>query len=329
MGSEPQTATSIREYDTLRGRLADWLLLSGDRSTVAGCLVLVIAAVVWTFITLDLLAVGPDSSVSSLFGSGFSSGLFTLLTIALSINQLVLSRVFGTVDELSDRLDGSRELRENVASLAGVPSSPNDPAAFLSLVATTLTARANGLVAMVEETDWDPPSKVTNAFRDIAAYGESLDEHIEEESSINTVLTVVLGNEYAVNTTAVRHLENEFEGSIPEEASAEFQAVEELLESVAVVRQFYKTIAIHQDFATLSRLLVYTGVTALLTAITVTLIYRTNSVTVPAQMLPIVISAAIGIIFAPLALFMSYVLRAATVGRHTVSVGPFVPPKDR
>lgn len=30
-----------------------------------------------------------------------------------------------------------------------------------------------------------------------------------------------------------------------------------------------------------------------------------------------------------MALFVAYVLRAATVARRTVSVGPFVPPGDR
>ncbi|WP_049906143.1 hypothetical protein [Halorubrum aidingense] len=325
MTSEPRTVSSVDDADTVRERVADWVLFEGDRRAVAGCLALGVAGVVWTLVAVGVLAVGPGSSVASLFGSGLTSGIITLLTIALSINQLVLSRVFGSITVLVDRLDGSRELRQTVESIAEVPSSPNDPADFLSLIATTLTDRARGVVAIGEGTDWDPPTKLTSALRDLAAYGESLDANLDADTGMNTVLGAVLGTEYAQNMTAVHHLRNEYAASIPEQVSREFQTIEELLESIAVIRQFYKTIAIQRDLATLSRLLVYSGVTALVGAIAVTLVYRTNSATLPMTVLPVVVSVGIGTIVAPLALFVAYILRAATVARQTVSVGPFIP----
>lgn len=329
MTPELRTVSTVRDSDTVRERVADWVLLEGDRRVVAGCLVVGVGGVVWTLIATGVLAVGPNSSVASLFGSGLTSGVVTLLTIALSINQLVLSRVFGSINVLVDRLDGSRELRQTVESIAGVPSSPNDPADFLSLIATTLTDRARGVVTTADGTDWDPPAKVTSALRDLAAYGENLDATLESNTGMNTVLSTILGTEYARNMTATQYLRNEYAASIPEEISEEFQAIEELLESVAIVRQFYKTIALQRDLATLSRLLVYSGITALVGAISVTLIYRTNSATLPLEMLPIVVSVGIGAIVAPLALFVAYILRAATVARETVSVGPFIPSDDR
>ena len=134
MIDEPQVASSVRDSETVRDRVADWILLEGDRRAVAGCLVVLIIVLVWTLINANVLAVGPNSSVSTVFGSGLTSGIVTLLTVALSINQLVLSRVFGSVDVLTERLNGSRELRQTVESIAGVPSSPNDPAEFLSLI---------------------------------------------------------------------------------------------------------------------------------------------------------------------------------------------------
>ena len=329
MTSEPQTASSIRDSGTVRKRLSDWVLLEGDRRAVAGCLVVLIVAFVWTLVVTGVLAVGPDSSVASVFGSGLTSGVITLLTIALSINQLVLSRVFGSVNTLVDRLTGSRELRQTVESIAGAPSSPNDPAGFLSLIATTLTDRADGVIAAGDDTDWDPPSELTSALSDIAAYGESLDEHLESNTELNSILGVILGPEYALNMTASRHIQNAYAASIPEEIAGELRAIEELLESIAVVRQFYKTIAIQQDLATLSRLLVYSGMTALVAAISMTLVYRTGSVTLPVDVLPVVVSVGLGITVAPLAVFVAYILRAATVARQTVSVGPFIPPKSR
>ena len=228
--------------------------------------------------------------------------------------------------------------RDGTVSLVFTPvlEADDDPEAVYdalvdeaAAVATTLRDRADGLVAKSDGTDWEPPPELTSTLRDVAAYGDSIDAHLEANARMTDVIGVVLGTEYAVNMTAVRHIQNEYAASIPEEALAEFRAVEDLLESVAVVRQFYKTIAIQQDLATLSRLLVYSGMTALVAAIVVTLVYRTNSVTLPVAMLPAIVSIGIGVIVVPLALFVVYVLRAATVARQTVSVGPFVPPRDR
>lgn len=329
MAPDLRTESSVRDYDTVWEHAANWVLLDGDRRAVAGCLAVAIAGLVWALISVGVLAVGPNSSVAGIFGSGLTSGVVTLLTIALSINQLVLSRVFGSVNVLADRLKGSRELRQSVESIAEVPSSPNDPADFLSLVARTLSDRAARLVETGDGADWDPPARLTSALGDVAAYGDSIDAHLEANARMTDVLGVVLGTEYARNMVAVSHLRSEYEASIPEDALADFQAIEDLLEAIAVVRQFYKTIAIQQDLATLSRLLVYSGVAALVAAIVVTLIYRTNSATLPVAVLPVFVSVGIGVVVAPLSLFVAYILRAATVARQTVSVGPFIPPRGR
>lgn len=326
MTPEIRTASTVRQKETTWERVADWVLLEGDRKAVAFCLVVGIVGVVGALVFTGVLAVGPNSSAATIFGSGLASGVVTLVTIALSINQLILSRVFGSITDLTHRLDGTRKLRQNVEDIAGVPSSPNDPADFLSLVARTLSDRASGLLTTSESTDWNPPSEITNALRDFVEYGESIDAELEPNARVTDVLGVVLGSEYAINMTAIRHLQNKYGTSVSKDVLAELRAIDGLIESIAVVRQFYKTIAIQQDFARLSRQIVYSGVVALLSAISLTLIYRTSSVTLPVSILPIVVSVGIGVIVSPLALFVTYILRAATVARHTVSVGPFVPP---
>jgi len=68
-------------------------------------------------------------------------GLLTLLTVALSVNQLVLSRLFGSAGTLSDQLEGTLDYRRTVEELAGVAASPNEPTAFLGLLADSLARR--------------------------------------------------------------------------------------------------------------------------------------------------------------------------------------------
>jgi len=185
--------------------------------------------------------------VSTVFGSGLTSGIVTLLTVALSINQPVLSRVFGSVDVLTERLNGSRELRQTVESIAGVPSSPNDPAEFLSLIAMTITDRAEGIVAVSDGTDWDPPTKLTDSLRDLAAYGENLDSNLESKAQLSALISTFVGNRVRGEHDRSQVSAKRVCGVDTRRRCRGVQAIETLLESIAVVRQFYKTITIQED----------------------------------------------------------------------------------
>lgn len=327
MAPDVQSRHSVLNERSLRVRVVDWVVLQGNRQLVALGIALLASVFVWILISADVLAVGPDSSVATLLGSGITSGVITLLTVALSINQLIISRIFDPINELTDRLDGAREVRANAEELLGQHATPNDPAAFLSLIAIEVADRSARLLALADSKEWKPATEITAMVGDFKTYGESIDENIEPEMSVSDTLNVILGPEYAFNLTAASYLQAKFEDDLPAEAMVELQGIEDALESIAVVRQFYKTVAIQQDLAELSRVLVYTGLFALLYTIVLTLVYRTGSVTVPLRVLPAMVTAGTGIVFIPLALFVSYILRAATVARRTVSVGPFVPPQ--
>ncbi|WP_380678850.1 hypothetical protein [Salinigranum sp. GCM10025319] len=321
--------SSVQNLDGPRERFLYWLLLDGNRIVIAGGLVAAVVAVILTAVFLDLVAIGPASTASTMFASGLVSGTVTLVTIALSINQLILSRVFGSPDELRNRLDGTRELRDRVRERAGESSVPNDPAEFLELTAATLCDRAERLRAELDGADWEPPSEVMDYVRNVGEYGENIGSKVESRTKIVNVLGVVLGTEYAQHLTATEHLRNEYAGRLPEGADAELAAIDELLESIAITRQFFKTLSLQQDFGRLSRVLAYSGLAALVASLLLALVYRTNSVTVPARFLPLVVGAGVAVVVTPLAVFIAYVLRAATIARRTVSVGPFVPPEER
>lgn len=190
MDSGARTASSEGGPSGPRRRVADWFLLEGDRRLVAGGVILAATGAVWSLVAVEVVAVGPGSSVASAFGSGLTAGVVTLLTIALSINQLILSRVFGSPDRLMERLEGAREARRGVEELAGQPSSANDPAAFLSLLARTLHDRAQ---AAASATGTDTPQAVTAALEDVAAYGGSIDAKVEAETPVSDILGVVIG----------------------------------------------------------------------------------------------------------------------------------------
>lgn len=329
MDAGPRTARAADDQDALHRRVVDWVLIRGDRRLVAAGIAVLIVTCFGGLVAGGVVAVGAGSSTSSVFGSGLTAGIVTLVTIAASINQLVLSRVFGSPNQLFDRLHGARNLREGVREHATESTSSNDPAAFISLLARTLTEHATTARSILVQGAGDPPTAVTSSLDDVAAYGRSIDDQVEPETQIRNVLGIILGTEYAVNMAAVRYLRTEYGESLGPDVLTELRAMEDLLESLAVTRQFFKTIALQQDFASLSRLLVYSGLAALLTSVSLTLVYRSSSVTVPAGTLPLVVPLAFGVVVLPFALFASFILRAASVGYRTVSVGPFVPPGER
>jgi len=69
---------------------------------------------------------------------------------------------------------------------------------------------------------------VTNALRDIGEYGENIDSHLDDNIQVDSVLTILLGPEYAVNLNAIQHLQNGYAESFSEAVQAELQAIDEL-----------------------------------------------------------------------------------------------------
>lgn len=304
-------------------KLSKWILIDGNRLRLSVLLAVGVFVVTFGMTQLGLITFQPASAVSSMFSSGIVSGVFSLITITLTVNQLVLSRVFGTVEDLTDRLDGTREFRRTVEDIAGRATSPNDPAAFLALIGETLGKRARAFEA--ERNSMEPTEDIDDYLSGIHSYAERLEGVGGTEDTMEIVSTL-LGPAYAqrlTETDAIRRTHND-------RATEELDAVAELLEAVAVARQFFKTMAIQQDLAQLSRRLAYLGIPILLVAFYATTVYTTvPSATVAQPLLPVVISAAIAIVLLPLAILLSYMFRLATIARYTVSVGPFVPPEER
>ena len=310
----------------------EWLLIDGNRFVVAGLLALLTFVVIYGLSRLGLIGLGTKSNVRTLLSSGIASGMLTLITVTLSINQLLLSRVFGSINELSDRLEGTNEFRERIAEITDEHSTPNHPAAFLALIMRAIRDR----VARLErDLAGDVPADFEPYLEGLDAYAGTVLATVENDSrtgksSTSEVLSSILGPEYADLLRRTRHLHNEHELSLSEEATSELEDLRELLEAIAILRQFFKTLAIQQDLARLSRAIAYSGFGALLTTFALALVYQSSSgAVIPAQWLPLVTSVGLAIVVLPLALLLSYMLRVATVSRYSVSAGSFVPPEEQ
>lgn len=310
-------------------KVKKWFLIDGSRLVVASLFVIGSFLITYWFTKLGFVTFQPASAVSTMYGSGIVSGMFSLITITLTVNQMVLSRVFGTVNELTDRIDGSLEFRHTVEDLAAQSTSPNQPSQFIVLIGETITERATAFEKHVGKANQDLKDDADEYLSDVYAYADRI-EDVKGTEDTQQIVSTLLGPGYAQNLTATDRLLRKYDDELSDSVRTELEALLELIKSVGVARQFFKTVAIQQDLAQLSRMLAYIGAPVLLAVFFVTSMYTSHPTTTIAQpLLAEVVSLGVAIVFIPLSILLSYILRVASIARYTVSAGPFIPPEEK
>lgn len=319
---------SSHEENTVQGRLKRWILLKGNRLVLTAGIASGVFILTYGLIRAGVIAVGPESTFKTTMGSGVTAGLFTVITVTLTINQLISSRIFGTPGELQDEFQGSRQIRERVAELAADPETPVNTTRFMSFVGETLYQQVERFEREVGQSDLESSDEIEEYVGPLLDFAEQI-RSITDQMSPITVLSIMAGPRYAWHIMKTKRFQTKHSDDLAEDAQTTLEAIYNLLEIISISRQYYKTIALQQEFARLSRLLIYTGLPAILTALYVTLVYRTAPMTtLPPAYLPVVASGAITIVLVPLVILLVELLRIATILRYTVSVGPFVPPTE-
>lgn len=317
-GPNVDAATSASGAGTALRR---WLLLEANRFGITVVLLLAVVVVVYGLGALDVIGVARSAPVRTLFGA-VVTGVFTVVSIVLAINQLVLSRVFGSPNDLADRMAGNVDFRDRVADASGDPDVPTDPQAFLAHVVAGVRERASDL-GDAERDD------VADLADDVVDWAEGVTDRLEgREFGTFGVLSTVLRDDYSEHVAAGRRLLRD--GDLEESTATSLSATVDLLESVGIARQYLKTVFLQQELAGLSRTLLYFGVPSLLTAVLAVLMYgRAGGPPLSGEALLVAVSVAVGVAISPLALLFAYVLRLATIARLTATVGPFTPREEK
>lgn len=327
---DSSTESPVRSPDEpLRQRVREWLLLDGDRRAVA----VVVAGLFATyFLALAATGVVPLLDVQSLFYvySALVGGNLTLVTVVVSINQLLLSRELQTPGELRSQIDDVIDYRRDVEDATG-EVAPVEPLGFLKLLAEATredVQRLGGLsyggtpAAFQDEVD-DAVATLTEQMEEVLAIlGDSEDDTIE-------VLSVVLETNYAHEINRLRRVKHAYGDGIDEQVKDCIDAVVERLQEIDVARQYFKAIYLQQELSSLSRMLLYVGLPAVAVGLGSLL-----HLTVPAGE-PAALSYPAGFLVAtltvgtlPLAILCSYILRTATVTYLTAATLPFTTPEQ-
>ncbi|WP_433631296.1 hypothetical protein [Halomicrococcus sp. NG-SE-24] len=319
--TSPDNEPSLQEGEFA---LTEWLLFRGHRLLIAGLVLGLIWALSILLIQFNVLEVGPSSSMPTLLG-GIIAGQLTLFTVTLSINQLILSRMFASPPEIKRRLRGTVNFRQQVRDVTDDPRPPVNPQEFLAVIARALHARSEELVESADTVDPKHHEAIEECALSLQNYSKFIETLAKDERTETLYIVSALSHEtYVQNTVAVEQLRADL-SSLPERISAILEDVSTILEAVPVARQHFKTLTIQQQLAGLSRYIVYTGIPSILISILLLLFYTSGGgVKVPELYIRPIAALTIPIIMTPSVLLGVYVLPLAVVAERTVSTGPFL-----
>lgn len=305
--------------------LRRWAFLDGDRLVVAGLLTAPVFAGCLALGYAGVVRVrGPG--VTTLLGS-LIGGMLPFITVVLAINQLILAEEFGTTGTFRERLDETEEYRSTVESDTGADVSPAAPAAFLSLLIQTTRERAVALREACDESRSDEFREAVESYvAPIVADAEEASDRLSDaEFGTFEVVSVILWYDDERHLQAGRRIRAAFGDAVTDPVEEAFEDLRAVFEDIHVARQYFKTVYLQQELATLSKILLYVGFVALLGDGFVILTYESLAAGLGPIALLVVASSAVALVVAPFAVLLAYVLRIATVARRTAAdFGPFL-----
>jgi hypothetical protein len=335
MGS-PNVDDSLDSYGAEVGRWSeswrrvhDWLTVEADRLFLS---ILIAIGVSLGFLVLQeigIVSVINDDSITRLAG-GMIAGTFSLVTLVVSINQLILSREFTAAGEAKDKLESVMSFREDVAAAASVPASPAAPSRVLRLLVQAMHDHAIRLQEAADGIDdEDVATEVKRYAEEVIQNTEQIDETFEE-SSFGTfeVMSATISYDESWHLYVARHLCDRHDEELTDETLEAIGDLVEALKLFDIAREHFKTTYLQRELTRFSQLTIYCGVPAILSAMLLGFMYADFAgPSIGLLYLPYVVAAVLAVVTLPLALLTTFILRTATVTRRTASTGPTVPQK--
>ncbi len=322
--------------DRLRERAAQsrvklWFLLEANRWIVAGVL---LGIVFGTLVGVGYLyppaenAIRTTDSVDTLF-QGLLTATITVVTLVLTLNQLVLSQELGAVKDQRERMDGAMQFRQDVADVIQTPVSPSRPAQFLRALVEVSGERAEDFRDAVTDT----------ADGDLRKESEDLtDSLIENADWVSAgldnarfgdfdVISSALNFNYSWKIFAARRIAERYSDTLDDEGTEALNQLIEALHLFGPAREHFKTLYFQWDLINLSRQIIFAGIPALIVSASMVIFFNNMTYSVlifDVETLVFVIAAAVSVSVVPFLILLAYVMRIATITKHTLSIGPFI-----
>ncbi|PCR89698.1 hypothetical protein [Natrinema ejinorense] len=310
-------------------RFHEWVLVKGNRLGVAGALSGLVLVLVIGLYELGVINFANPNSVTRV-ASGMIAGTFSLVTLVVSVNQLILSQEFAAAGKARDQLEEVIEFRQDVADAAAVPASPASPTRVLELIVESIHHDAAALADAVADHDEEVRETVVRYTNGVQERTDRIEDRIEQSDfDTFTAVSAAITYDESWHLYVGTHLRGEDADALSPTATERLDELVDSLKLFSVAREQFKTTYLQRELTRFSQLTIYCGVPSILSAILVGLLYAdVTGASVSAAVLPYVVSVLIVVVLTPFALLVSYILRTATVTRRTASVGPMVHQKE-
>lgn len=309
--------------------MREWLLLDGDRFVVAGLTVLAFLASVVALELAGLVPVRHTQPVFYAFGA-LISGNLTLVTVVVSINQLLLSRELKSPGELESQIDSVIDYRTGVEEAAD-RVAPVQPLGFLRLLFENTRQQAQRIAGLAINTaDEGATDEIDDLVTTLTAHLDEVVDILEgSEASTFHVLSVTLTTNYANQINHARRIRSRYGDGLTDGEMERLDDLIDRLQEIDVARQYFKSIYLQEELSSLSRVLLYAGLPAEAVAFAALLSFTAPAGSTILMRHPdVVVPLAAAVSFLPLALLFSFIVRASTVTQRTVATIPFTTPEQ-
>jgi len=315
--------------ETDRNVFVHWLLVDGNRLSMVVVLSLVAVGTYYGLGLAGIIGVTSPGLIASTFTSAIT-GVFTIVAVTISINQLVLSRVIGSPGRIRERTNSVQDFRTDIEEMGDHEQvSPTMPAGFLVSLLEVLRERAK-VMERTYRSEHDPERHAE--VRDLENTLENICDQVEKELqgenlTLFQVLSPILTNSFSDHLNTTRRI-RENSGEITYAERRALNGVIEALGEVNLTRHYFKTLYIHEELATVSRLILLTGVPAVLVSLGVILLYSADTIYLSEPLLLVVVSVGFGVVLLPLNVLFAYGLRMGTIAKMTTTFGTFTPVEE-
>lgn len=332
--ADPVRPTDERESSVRSGvtEIRDWILVSGNRWILTSLSLTVVGlgflgfGALWTdeFVTLF-----TEAAVVQALLITFLSGIILLVSIAVSINAVVLSQEITALGEQEEQIDETFSFRDDVREATDASVSPARPAEFLRIVLDAIRTDAEILRASEGDATTDIGDTVTIVTDDIIRQVDAVTGRLERGSfGTSEVLLAGMDYDYSWQVYALRRLQVEHSDVLSEDVLEQIEELLSVLKYFSIGREYFKTLYFKRELANLSRALLVVAFPSIvvlsftLLAIRAGVVPALSVLGVPSIVLVVGFAYILGL--APYTLFSAYVLRSATITSETLAAGPFI-----
>lgn len=315
----------IARRPTSRNQLVEWVLVDGDRKLVTLVLSLGVFVSLLVGQYLGIVAFTNGDSITRM-ASGMIAGSFSLVTIVVSVNQLILSQEFSPAGESRDELESVMEFQRDTEDVTSVPAAPATPIRLIELLLVAIGDRANVLAETVTDHADEPyQDRIAQYARSVSKTTLRIDETLEgANATAFEALLAAIEYDDSWQLYVTRYLRNDAPTLSPETERA-FDELIDTLELFNTAQAHFKTIYFQRELTRFSQLTIISGVPALGAAVLITLLYGDpGGATISYAYYPYVISLLATVVFVPVGLLTAYILRTATLSRRTAAIGPML-----